>query len=70
MIKIKIKQTYGNPNAPDLKLSDRVDLTVSDRATVRPGLMRVKSKQTDARASRVGFRMANNRNGEHYFPTF
>ena len=50
-MKIKIKQTYGNPNAPDLKLSNRPDLTVSDRATVRSGLIYVKSKQTDALAT-------------------
>ena len=53
LMKIKRKQMYGNPNAPDLKLSDHPDLTVSDRATVRSGLMHVKSKQTDALATRT-----------------
>ena len=52
-MKIKSKQTYGNPNAPDLKLSDRPDLTVSDWPTVRSGLIQVKSKQTDAWATRT-----------------
>ena len=56
-MKIKRKLTYGNPNDPDLKLSDRLDLTVADRAarsdTVRSGLIHVKSKQTDALATQT-----------------
>ena len=64
LMKIKIKQTYGNLNAPDLKLSDHPNLTVSDltvlnRSTrsdpVTSGLIHVKSWQTDILAVMVRY---------------
>ena len=33
-MKIKSKQTYGNPNAPDMMLSDRPNMLVSNRGVM------------------------------------
>ena len=41
----------GNPNAPNLILDQIVSIWLSDRLTVRSGLIHVKSKQTDALAT-------------------